>query len=239
MALKKKLTKEEHAKLSAELKAEYIEDGDGFRLDVAGEEDTGALKRAKDREAQLRREAEEKLREAQAQLDALGSDDARKKGDIATLEKSWQKKLEDATTAANAKISKLTAHTTKTLLDGTAHQIAAKISTVPALMAKAVRERLTVDFEGDEPTLRILDASGKPSALTLEQLSQEFVANKEFSSIIVGSKATGGGAAKDGFAKRNGGATQNDDSNKPASLATMNPRELAEQIKAKREANKE
>lgn len=239
MALKKKLTKEEHAKLSAELKAEYIEDGDGFRLDVSGDEDTGALKRAKDREAQLRREAEAKLREAQEQLDALGSDDARKKGDIATLEKSWQKKLEDATTAANAKISKLTAHTSKTLLDGTAQQIAAKISTVPALMAKAIRERLAVDFEGDEPTLRILDAAGKPSALTLEQLSQEFVANKEFSSIIVGSKATGGGAAKDGFAKRNGGATQNDDSNKPASLATMNPRELAENIKAKREANKE
>ena len=95
MALKKKITKEDHAKLSDALKSEYVEDGDGFRLDVDGEEDTGALKRAKDREAQLRREAEAKLREAQEQLDALGSDDARKKGDIATLEKSWQKKIED------------------------------------------------------------------------------------------------------------------------------------------------
>ncbi|WBF76910.1 hypothetical protein PSV3_00208 [Septimatrevirus PSV33] len=57
MALKKKLTKEEHAKLSDALKAEYIEDGDGFRLDVDGDEDTGALKRAKDREAQLRKDA--------------------------------------------------------------------------------------------------------------------------------------------------------------------------------------
>ncbi|OHD25444.1 MAG: hypothetical protein A2Y38_12865 [Spirochaetes bacterium GWB1_59_5] len=239
MAMKKKLTKEEFAKLPEAFKAEYIEDGDGFRLDVTGDEDTGALKRAKDREAQLRRDAEAKLRDAQEQLDALGNDDARKKGDIATLEKAWQKKLDDATAESTGKISKLTAHTTKTLLDGTAHQIAAKISTVPGLMAKAIRERLAVDFEGDEPTLRILDAAGKPSTLTLEQLSQEFVANKEFSSIIVGSKASGGGAAKDGFAKRNGGATQNDDSNKPANLATMNPRALAEQIKANREANKE
>ena len=67
MALKKKLTKEEHSKLSDHLKAEYIEDGDGdgFRLDIDGDEDTGALKRAKDREAQLRRDAEAKLREAQ------------------------------------------------------------------------------------------------------------------------------------------------------------------------------
>jgi len=239
MALKRKLTKEEFAKLPEAFKSEYIEDGDGFRLDITGDEDTGALKRAKDREAQLRRDAEAKLRDAQEQLDALGSDDARKKGDITTLEKAWQKKLDDASAESTGKIAKLTAHTTKTLLDGTAHTIAAKISTVPGLMAKAIRERLTVDFEGDEPTLRILDATGKPSALTLEQLSQEFVANKEFSSIIVGSKASGGGAAKDGFAKRNGGATQNDESNKPASLASMNPRDLAEQIRAKREATKE
>ena len=77
MALKKKLTKAEYEKLSEHIKAEYIEDGDGFRLDIDGDEDTGALKRAKDREAQLRREAETKLREAQEQLDALGNDDAR------------------------------------------------------------------------------------------------------------------------------------------------------------------
>ncbi|WEM33660.1 hypothetical protein PSAKC1_00019 [Pseudomonas phage PSA-KC1] len=62
MALKKKLTKEEHAKLSDALKAEYIEDGDGFRLDVDGDEDTGALKRAKDREAQLRKDAEKEAK---------------------------------------------------------------------------------------------------------------------------------------------------------------------------------
>jgi hypothetical protein len=68
MALKKKLTKEEYSKLSDHIKAEYIEDGDGFRLDIDGDEDTGALKRAKDREAQLRRDAEAKLREAQEEL---------------------------------------------------------------------------------------------------------------------------------------------------------------------------
>ena len=56
MALKKKLTKAEYEKLSEHIKAEYIEDGDGFRLDIDGDEDTGALKRAKDREAQLRRQ---------------------------------------------------------------------------------------------------------------------------------------------------------------------------------------
>ena len=42
MALKKKLTKAEYEKLSEHIKAEYIEDGDGFRLDIDGDEDTGA-----------------------------------------------------------------------------------------------------------------------------------------------------------------------------------------------------
>ena len=238
MALKKKITKEAYDKLSDALKAEYVEKDGAYVLDVEGDEDTGALKRAKDRESQLRKDAEQRAREAEERLAEIEGDDARKKGDIATLEKKWKKDLEEANAKSSATIAKLTAHTTKTLLDGTAQQIAAKISTVPALMAKAIRERLAVNFDGDEPTLQILDAAGKPSAMTLEQLSQEFVANKEYSGIIVGSKATGGGAAKDGFAKRNGGAAQ-DNTDKPVSLAKMNPRELAEHLKAQREANKE
>ena len=40
MALKKKLSKAEYDKLSDAIKAEYIEDGDGFRLDIDGDEDT-------------------------------------------------------------------------------------------------------------------------------------------------------------------------------------------------------
>jgi hypothetical protein len=58
MALKLKLAKTEFEKLSAELQAEYIEDGDEYRLDVSGIEDTGALRRAKDREVQLRKDAD-------------------------------------------------------------------------------------------------------------------------------------------------------------------------------------
>ena len=228
MALKKKLTKEEHSKLSDHLKAEYIEDGDGFRLDIDGDEDTGALKRAKDREAQLRREAETKLREAQEQLDALGNDDARKKGDIQTLEKSWQKKLEDQKSEYEGKVSKLTAHTTKTLVDNVATQIATKISNAPALLLPHIKSRLQADFEGDAPVTRILDKDGKPSAMTVEELAAEFVANKDFSAIITASKASGGAGRS---SNQNGGGAANQ-SDKPADLASMNPAQLAEHIKA-------
>ena len=72
MALKRTVSKEEHAKLDEGIKGLYIEDGDGFRLDLDGGEDNGALKRAKDREVQLRKDAEAKLREAQERLDEIG-----------------------------------------------------------------------------------------------------------------------------------------------------------------------
>ena len=228
MALKKKLTKEEHAKLSEHIKAEYIEDGDGFRLDIDGDEDTGALKRAKDREAQLRREAETKLREAQEQLDALGNDDARKKGDIQTLEKSWQKKLDDSKAEYESKLGKLTSHTKTQLVDNVAQQIASKISNAPALLLPHIKARLAADFEGDAPVTRILDKDGKPSAMTVEELSAEFVANKDFSAIITASKASGGAGKP---SNSNGGGAPNK-SDKPADLASMNPAQLAEHIKA-------
>ena len=228
MALKKKLTKAEYEKLSEHIKAEYIEDGDGFRLDIDGDEDTGALKRAKDREAQLRREAETKLREAQEQLDALGNDDARKKGDIQTLEKSWQKKLEDQKADYEGKLGKLTTHTKTQLVDNVAQQIASKISNAPALLLPHIKARLAADFEGDAPITRILDKDGKPSAMTVEELSAEFVANKDFSAIITASKASGGAGKP---SNQNGGGAPNQ-SEKPADLASMKPAQLVEFIKA-------
>ena len=228
MALKKKLSKAEYDKLSDAIKAEYIEDGDGFRLDIDGDEDTGALKRAKDREAQLRRDAEAKLREAQEELDRINGDDARKKGDIATLEKSWQKKLEDQKAEYEGRVGKLTAHTTKTLVDNVATQIATKISNAPALLLPHIKSRLQADFEGDAPVTRVLDKDGKPSAMTVEELAAEFVANKDFSAIITASKASGGA----GKPSNNSGGGAPNNSDKPADLASMNPAQLAEHIKA-------
>ena len=228
MALKRKISKEAYDKLSDVLKSEYIERDGEYVLDVDGDEDTGALKRAKDREAQLRRDAEAKLREAQEELDRINGDDARKKGDIATLEKSWQKKLDDTKAEYEGKLGKLTSHTQKQLVDNVATQIASKISNAPALLLPHIKARLQVDFEGDAPVTRVLDKDGKVSAMTVEELSAEFVANKDFSAIITASKASGGAGRS---SNQNGGGAPNQ-SDKPADLASMNPAQLAEHIKA-------
>ena len=233
MALKRKITKEQFDKLSEGVKAEYIADGDGYKLDIDGDEDTGALKRAKDREKELRQQAEEKLREAQEELDRISGDDARKKGDIATLEKSWQKKLDDQKAEYEGKVSKLSTHTTKTLVDNVASQIAHKISNAPALILPHIKARLKADFDGDEPVTRVLDAAGKISALTVDELSAEFVANKDFSSIIIASKASGGAKAT---SQNNGGGATNSNSDQSADLSKMNPAQLAAHLKEAKSA---
>jgi hypothetical protein len=232
MALKLKITKEAYDKLSDGLKGEYVERDGEYVLDVDGVEDTGALKRAKDRETQMRKDAEAKIKELQELIDTNADVDARKRGDIEPLEKAWQGKLDNATKGLTDRLSALQKSTSAAMIDKASSDIASKISTVPALMSKAVRERLTVDFEGDSPVLRILDATGKPSALTLDELSAEFVANKDYSSIIIASKASGSGAAKDGFAKANGGATANN-SDKQTMLSKLPAKDFAAMLKDK------
>lgn len=233
MALKRKLSKTDYEKLSADLKLEYAERDGDYILDIDGDEDTGALKRAKDREVQLRKDAETRARDLEEQLASISDVDARKKGDIETLEKSWRKKAEESEAGYKGRIDKLTSYTVSQMIDGASKQIADKISTVPALMSRAIRDRLSVDFDGDTPTLRVLDASGKPSAMTLDELSTEFVANREFSSIIMGPRSSGGGALRDVFQKAIGSASGDN----PVILSTMSPRDLAERIRSSKESN--
>ena len=231
--LKRKIDKDTYDKLEDSLKKMYAEKDGAYTLQLDGDEDAAELKRAKDREVQARKDAEKRAKEAEEKLQELTGIDAKKRGDIETLEKSWKEKTEKEKDELRSQIEKLKSTTIKTLVDGTAETLAAKISTVPSLMAKALRERLTVDFDGDAPTLRILDANGKPSALTLDELSKEFVANKDFSSIIVGSKASGSSASKDSQQLGKGGAPLNADG-KPKSFREMTVAEKASYLNEKK-----
>ena len=236
MALKFKVSKDDHGKLEEGMQKLYIEDGDGgFRLDVDSEGDTGALKRAKDREVQLRKEAEARAREAQEKLDALTDGDIKKRGDVDALDKSWQSKHEKTVSEYQAKIDKFMKSTEKNLREGTARTVAAKISTAPDLLHPHLLSRLAVDYDGDEPKLRVLDQNGQPSAMTLDELSAEFVANKNYSAIMTASKASGGGGAnahKSGPSFQ-GSAQQRGDVN----LSTMSMSEKVAYFKQIREQN--
>lgn len=229
MALKKKLDKTAYDALPEHFKSEYIADGEGgFKLDVEGDEDAGALKRALLREKENAATSKTRLAEVEAQLEEMTAGDARKNKDIATLEKGWQKKADESKAAYEERINKLTSHATKNLVDNVALSMATKLSPKnTALLLPHIKARLIADFEGDEPATKILRADGKPSDLTIEQLHAEFVANKDFSSIIIGSQASGGAGQQSRF--QNGGAGNNDQQ-QTADYSKMSVKDLAARI---------
>jgi hypothetical protein len=232
MALKLKLKKAQYDKLSDELKSEYKSDGeDGYTLDVDGIEDTGALRRANDR---LKQENKDLSGEVETLTESNRKLESGKAGDVTKLTKKYDGDIATMKTEHGEAIAKRDGFITRTLKNGLAATIAAALNPKsPKVFVPHLESRITVDLTGDEPKVVILGADGKPSALTPEQLQQEFVANKDFAGMIVGSKASGGAGANN--TNRGGAPVQNNDQ-QPASLATMKPGALVERIKASKEA---
>jgi hypothetical protein len=244
MALKKKIDKETFEKLSKDVQSNYTANGDHYLLDLEGD-DTAELRRAKDREAadavQLRKEKKE-LEDRLKALDT-GDGNENKDKDIEKLTKAFDKKLEKlreenaaAVRERDDRLAARDAQTKKSMIDAAAMSIAAKISTSPKLLARELAERFDVDLEGDTPKLVILGTDGKVSSMTAEQLSKEFVANKEYAAIMIGSKASGSGAPlnKDTSRNRPSGASNSGD--QAPDLSKMPFKDLAAIIKERKES---
>lgn len=200
--LKSRLTKAEFDALPDALKEYYKAEGDAYLLQS---DDAAELRAAKDRETErraaaeaerdrLKAEKDEADRQAAAAAEEAARERAKKDGDLTALETSWQAKVEAAKVEAKAENDKLRAMLTDMLVDKEAARMAGEISTTPKLIEPHIKARLKAELDGDKPLTRVLDANGQPSALTLAELQQEFVANKDFAAIIKGSSASGGGA---------------------------------------------
>ena len=197
--LKKKIAKIEDVK--EEFRSLYKEDGaGGFVLMIEGDdsEDVGALKRAKDHEKEKRREAEKRARELEDQLAETANTNAKKNGDVEALEKSWGEKYAKLEAELRGEIAGRDGHLNKLLVDNVAQSLASKLSTAPAVILPHIKSRLQAEFHEGAGVTRVLDANGKPSALTLDELETEFRGNKDFAPIIIASKASGSGALGSG-----------------------------------------
>lgn len=239
MALKYKLTKAQHGKLSEDLQGEYVEKDGSFVLDIEGlPEPEGApeLKRAKDREKQRADDAEDEVKELTDKLDTALKTQGKGDKDVARLTKSHDKAMADLITENDNKVAKLTKFIDKEVKGSRADAIAAKISTAPKLLAPEIGKRMNINYEGDEPVLEYLGADGKADAkLTTETLTQEFVANKEYAAIIVGSKAKGSGGSLDNIPGSRNSVTPGD---KPLDLAAAPTTDLLSHVRAAVEAKR-
>lgn len=198
-----KLVVSDLSEIDSSLHNLYEEAGDSYRLKVDGIEDTGALKRAKDHEKESRKRAEAKARELEERLSQLEQvarsaeeQKAKSSGDIDALEKSWAGKLSAREQELNAKISALNASLQHTLVDKEAEKLAASLAIEgsSALLVPHIKQRLGVQESEEGFKTMVLDEFGKPSALTIGELINEFKARPEFSPVLAGSRASGGGA---------------------------------------------
>lgn len=226
MALKRILTAAEFEALRPELKTEYKPSGDGFTLDLSDYEDPAALKRAKDHEKEARKAAEKKAKDTEDALALLTEERdglltrAIPRGDVEKLEASYKTKLAAREAELTKQIEGMRGTLNTMLVDNVATSLAAKISTAPAVMLPHIRARLAAEHAEGKSSTRILDRDGKPSAATIDDLEKEFLANKDFAGILVGSKGSGSGAA--GGANGGGAAhkgTKIDWNKSPAEIA--------------------
>jgi hypothetical protein len=201
MALKRKITKEEHAALPDVLKSEYKAEGDAFILEV-DDPAFAALKAEKEAAAARAAKAEADLKAKTDAEEAAAvkarEDAARAAGDVAALEKSWKDKRDADVAAEAAKTAATTAALRALLVDTQAQKMADEISTVPALMIDKIKARMTVEVVDGVPLLRVLSTDGKPSALSVADLQKEFLDNPDYKAIIKGSRSSGGGAGGSG-----------------------------------------
>lgn len=188
-------------------RSQYVEDGDGFRLDVEGYKDPAPLLRAKQHERDAHnatkealREAQEELETAREELESLRARKGGKKDDeaLAALEQSYKDKIVKLETKFAAREKELMAHLERTHRTEVAAKLASELSDSPELLQRFIEERLAFELGASGPETRVLDSDGNPSALTLDELRDEFKQDKKYAAIIRGSAASGGGASNTG-----------------------------------------
>ncbi len=202
--MKRKITKAEHAALQPLLQAEYKAEGEDFVLQAEGFDDPGELRRALDREKAEKRAAETKVTELSTKLSTITEVDARRAGDVATLEKSWKDKLDAKELEHRTALATKEKFIQETLVDSVALNLATELGGDNAkILLPHIKARLSADVSGEKPLTRVLDKDGKPSAFSVEDLKKEFSSDKQYASVVIASRASGGGAAG---GRQNGGA---------------------------------
>lgn len=186
----------------------YEEKNGKFRLKVDGIPDVDSIT------AGLKSKNEELLSELKPLKQRLKDlADAEEKarlasGSVEDVRKSYDQKIQKLTEEYEGKLSGLSGQLQGLTVGQTATALAADLA-VPG-SAKAllphIRSRLSMEMRDGVPTTVVLDANGKPSATTIEELKAEFAADAAFAPLIAAGKGTGGGAA--GGNKGGGAATK-------------------------------
>jgi hypothetical protein len=147
--------------------------------------------------------AKAKQKEADELARAAAEEAARKSGDVSALDKSWQEKYAKAEADYGAKLTAAEKQLQTVLVDNVAQKAAMDIA-VDAECAELLADKLRgslglAEVDGKMQTV-VLDADGKRSALTVDELKKQLVA--KYPRLVKGNPAGGAG----GFPQPAGGA---------------------------------
>lgn len=209
----------------------YVEKDGKFVLGIEGlpqQEDVSGLK-AKIQELLDEKKAEADKRKAAEEQARLEREEAlRKSGNVEELEKSWSEKYSRREAELTSALETERATLQGQIRDLTVGRTATEIATTLAVPGSAkallprIERRLSVEQRDGKPTVVVLDAAGKLSAATLDELKAEFTNDPAFAPLIAGSKASGGGAG--GAGKGGGAAKGNIGGTKEERLAAISSR---------------
>jgi hypothetical protein len=196
------------------IQALYVEKDGKFVLGIEGlpqPEDVSGLK-SKVQELLDEKKAEAEKRKAAEDQARLDREEAlRKSGNVEELEKSWSEKYARREAELTGQLESTNITLQGQIRDLTVGRTATEIATTLAIPGSAkallphIERRLSVEQRDGKPTVVVLDAAGKLSAATLDELKAEFTNDPAFGPLIAGSKASGGGA---GGAGKGGGAAK-------------------------------
>lgn len=202
----------------------FYEEKDGkFQLKVEGipqGEDVSGLKAKIDELLSEKKTEAEKRKQAEENARKTAEEAARKNGDVEALENSWREKLTKREQELLSERESLASQIKELTVGRAATDLAAELAVQGSAKALLphLQARLSMDIRDGKPTVVVLDANGKPSAATLEELKAEFVNDPAFAPLIVGSKASGSGASG---AKPGGGAAKKFDEYTGAELSAI------------------
>ncbi|WP_447857311.1 hypothetical protein ACFZNT_20515 [Pseudomonas aeruginosa] len=209
----------------------YVEKDGKFVPGIEGlpqQEDVSGLK-AKIQELLDEKKAEADKRKAAEEQARLEREEAlRKSGNVEELEKSWSEKYSRREAELTSALETERATLQGQIRDLTVGRTATEIATTLAVPGSAkallphIERRLSVEQRDGKPTVVVLDAAGKLSAATLDELKAEFTNDPAFAPLIAGSKASGGGAG--GAGKGGGAAKGNIGGTKEERLAAISSR---------------
>lgn len=192
--------------LAEAIAALYSKAADGkFHLNL--EDDDGEeLRRAKEHEKGLRQIAERERDEARTELTTVQTELTTLKAaapkDVQTLRESLTAEYEGKINKLKADHDKEKAGLTDTIKKIFVHDVASGIAKDIAidegaaeLLTDTIARRLTVEMVDGSPLTRVLSADGKPSAMTPDELKNEYFTNERYAGIMRASDASGGGAS--------------------------------------------